>query len=254
MLNQETLEKLRRMRLGSMADALEAQQSDPRHQELSFEERLGLLVDREWTARRDRKLARLLKEARLRLPAAAPEDIDYRAARGLDKPLLRSLFGGEWLRDGRAVLLTGPTGVGKTFIACALGNAACRQGFRTRYYRVPRLLGDLELARADGSYASFLSHLASLGLLILDDWGLAPLTAPEARDLLEVVDDRCMARSTLVSSQLPVENWHSTMADPTVADAILDRLVHNAYRLALKGESLRKVKPQTTTNEDQEQG
>jgi len=148
---------------------------------LSFEERLGLLVDREWTARRDRKLARLLKETRLRLPAAAPEDIDYRASRGLDKPLLRSLFGGEWLRDGRAALLTGPTGVGKTFIACALGNTACRQGFRTRYYRVPRLLGGLELARADGSYISFLGRLASL-------------------DLLEVVDDRYMARSTLVSS------------------------------------------------------
>ena len=148
---------------------------------MSFEDRLGLLVDREWTARRDRKLARLLKETRLRLPAAAPEDIDYRASRGLDKPLLRSLFGGEWLRDGRAALLTGPTGVGKTFIACALGNTACRQGFRTRYYRVPRLLGGLELARADGSYISFLGRLASL-------------------DLLEVVDDRYMARSTLVSS------------------------------------------------------
>jgi len=251
MLDQQTLEKLRRMRLGTMANALEVQQSDPQCQELSFEERLGLLVDREWTARRDRRLSRLLKEARLRLPAA-PEDIDYRASRGLEKPLLRSLFGGEWLRDGRSVLLTGPTGVGKTFIACALGNAACRQGFRTRYYRVPRLLGDLELARADGSYASFLGRLASLDLLILDDWGLAPLTAPEARDLLEVVDDRCLARSTLVSSQLPVENWHSTMADPTVADAILDRLVHNAYKLALAGESMRKVIPTPAANEEQD--
>jgi len=208
------------MRLGAMADALKAQEDDPQYQELSFEERLGLLVDREWTARRDRKLTRLLKEARLRLPEAAPEDIDYRAAQGLDKPLLRSLFGAEWRRDGRAALVTGPTGVGKTFIACALGNAACRQGFRTRYYRVPRLLGDLELSRTDGSYASFLGRLASLDLLI----------------------------------QLCVENWHSTMADPTVADAILDRLVHNAYRLALKGESMRKVKPDTATNENEQQG
>jgi len=143
--------------------------------------------------------------------------------------------------------------VGKTFIACALGNAACRQGFRVRYYRVPRLLGDLELARADGSYPNFLGRLAAIDLLILDDWGLAPLTAPEGRGLLEVIDDRCLTSSTLVSSQLPVENWHSTMADPTVADAILDRLVHNAYRLALKGESMRKVKPDIATNESKQQ-
>ncbi len=223
MLNQETLEKLRRMRLGAMADALVAQEASPESHELSFEERLGLAVDREWTARRDRRLARLLKQAHLRL-TAAPEDIDYRTPRGIDRPLLRQLLGGDWLRDGRNILLTGPTGVGKTFLACALGNAACRQGFATRYYRVPRLLGDLELAKADGSFPSLLGRLATVDLLILDDWGLATLTAPEARDLLEVIDDRSMTRSTLVSSQLPVENWHSTMADPTVADAILDRL------------------------------
>lgn len=253
MLNQETLEKLRRMRLGAMADALVAQEAAPESHELCFEERLGLVVDREWTARRDRRLARLLKQARLRLPAA-PEDIDFRTPRGIDKPLLRSLLGGDWLRDGRNILLTGPTGVGKTFLACALGNAACRQGLTTRYYRVPRLLGDLELARADGSYASFLGRLAAVDLLILDDWGLATLTVPEARDLLEVIDDRSMTRSTLVSSQLPVENWHSTMADPTVADAVLDRLVHNAYRIALKGESMRKVIPEKGTNEQEAQG
>jgi DNA replication protein DnaC len=240
MLTQETLEKLRRMRLGAMADALEAQRRAPEVHELSFEERFGLLVDQEWTARRGRRLARLLKEARLRLPAA-PEDIDYRTPRGLDKSLLRTLLGGDWLREGRNILLTGPTGVGKTFIACALGNGACRQGFRTRYYRVPRLLGDLEMARADGSYPRLLGRLSRVDLLILDDWGLAPLTAPEARDLLEVIDDRSISRSTLVSSRLPVENWHSTMGDPTVADAILDRLVSGAYRITLKGESMRKV-------------
>jgi DNA replication protein DnaC len=253
MLTQETLEKLRRMRLGAMADALEAQQRAPEVHELSFEERLGLLVDQEWTARRDRRPARLLKEARLRLPAA-PEDIDYRTPRGLDKSLLRTLLGGDWLRDGRNILLTGPTGVGKTFITCALGNVACRQGFRTRYYRVPRLLGDLEMARADGSYPRFLGRLGRVDLLILDDWGLAPLTAPEARDLLEVIDDRSMSRSTLVSSQLPVENWHSTMGDPTVADAILDRLVHNAYRITLKGESMRKAIADPRTKEQGAQG
>jgi DNA replication protein DnaC len=253
MLNQETLEKLRRMRLGAMADALVAQERSAEIHELSFEERLGLAVDQEWTARRDRRLARLLKQAHLRLPAC-PEDIDYRTPRGIDKPLLRKLLGGDWLRDGRNVLITGPTGVGKTFLACALGNAACRQGFTTRYFRVPRLLGHLELARADGSYGVVLGRLASAGLLILDDWGLAPLTAGEARDLLEVVDDRSMSKSTLISSQLPVENWHSTMADPTVADAILDRLVHGAYKIALKGESMRKVFPEKGMNEEEAQG
>jgi DNA replication protein DnaC len=236
-----------------MADALVAQENAPESHELSFEERFGLVVDREWTARRDRRLARLLKQARLRLPAS-PEDIDYRTPRGIDKPLLRKLLAGDWLRDGRNVLITGPTGVGKTFLACALGHAACRQGFTTRYFRMPRLLGDLELARADGSYAVVLGRLAAADLLILDDWGLAPLTAAEARDLLEVIDDRSMTRSTLVSSQLPVENWHSTMADPTVADAILDRLVHNAYRITLKGESMRKVIPEKGTNEKETQG
>ncbi len=254
MLTQETLEKLRRMRLGAMARALEVQLNDPQASELSFEERVGLLVDQEWTARRDRKLTRLVKEARFKFPDAVPEGINYRAARGLDKPLLRSLFGGDWLRDGRAVLITGATGLGKTYIACALGNAACRQGFRTRYYRMPRLLGALELAKADGSYANLLGRLANVDLLVLDDWGLVPLTAPEARDLLEVIDDRCTTRATLISSQLPVEHWHGTMADPTLADAILDRLVHNAYRLALEGDSMRKVKPESTTDPKQEQG
>ncbi|MGE5509052.1 MAG: IS21-like element helper ATPase IstB [Chitinophagales bacterium] len=248
MLTQQTLEKLRQMRLSAMAEAFRVQANDPDCQQLSFEERLGLLVDREWTARRDRRLARLLKQAHLHL-AAAPEEIDQRTPRGLDKPLLRSLLACDWLRDGRNLLLTGPTGVGKTFIACAIGNAACRQGFRVRYCRLPRLLGDLELAKGDGSYASFLAGLGRTDLLILDDWGLAPLTAPEARDLLELIDERSQLRSTLVASQLPLENWHAALADPTVADAILDRLVHNAYKIALKGESMRKVIPGPASNE-----
>ena len=252
MLTHHTVEKLREMRLGAMASAVETQLADPQYHELSFEERFGLLVDREWTARRDRKLSRFLKEARLRLPGT-PEDIDYRAPRGIDKSLLRSLLGGGWLQDRRNILITGPTGVGKTFIACAFGNAACRQGFRVRYYRVPRLLGDLELARADGSLPKFLSRLAQLELLILDDWGLAPLNGSEARALLEVIDDRSGTGATLVSSQLPIESWHSALADPTVADAILDRLVHNAYRLALTGESMRKVIPSSTPNQPEDQ-
>ncbi len=251
MLTQETLEKLRSMRLGTMAEAFLAQCQDPNCRELSFEERFGLLIDREWTVRRDRRLARLLKEARLRLPAA-PEDIDYRAPRGLDKSLLRSLMGGAWLRDGRNLLLTGPTGIGKTFIACALGNAACRQGFCVRYYRMPRLLQDLEMAKGDGSFANLLHALARVDLLILDDWGLVALTPVEARDLLEVIDERSMRRSTMVSSQLPLENWHTALGDPTVADAILDRLVHNSYKLSLKGESMRKVITENTSNKSEE--
>jgi len=247
MLTQETLEKLRKMRLSAMAEAFLAQSQDSDCRALSFEERFGLLVDREWTVRRDRRLARLLREAHLRLPAA-PEDIDYRAPWGLDKAFLRSLVGGDWLRDGRNVLLTGPTGVGKTFIACALGNAACRQGFRVRYYRVPRLLQDLEMAKGDGSHANFLHHLARMDLLILDDWGLELLTATEARNLLEVIDERSMQRSTLVSSQLPLENWHAATGEPTVADAILDRLVHHSCKVNIKGESMRKVITQSASN------
>ncbi len=240
MLTQQTLEKLRLMHLSAMAEAFLAQSQDLSFSELSFEERFGLLVDREWTMRRDRKLARLLKEARLRLPAA-PEDIDYRTPRGLDKPLLRSLVGGAWLQDARNLLLIGPTGIGKSFISCALGNAACRQGLKVRYYRMPRLLQDLEKAKGDGSFGSFLHALSRVDLLILDDWGLTPLTLAEARDLLEVIDERSMQRSTLISSQLPLENWHKALGDPTVADAILDRLVHNSYKINLKGESMRKV-------------
>lgn len=251
MLTQQTLDKLRKMRLGAMAEAVQLQMKDPDYRELAFEERFGLLVDRQWTARRDRKLARLLKEARLREPAA-PEDINYRAPRELDKALVRTLLDGAWLRDGRNVLVTGPTGVGKTFIGCALGNAACRHGFRTRYYSVRHLLRELELARADGSYPRLLGQLIRYDLLILDDWGLEPLTPTEARDLLEVVDGRSPFRSTLITSQLPLENWHAAVPDPTLADAILDRLVHTSYKIFLKGESMRKVIPGSVSNEPQD--
>lgn len=247
MLTQETIEKLRQMRLKAMAEAFEAQMDDPESQHLSFEERFSLLVDREWTARRDRKLARLLKEARLKIPAS-PEDIDYRAPRALDRSLFRSFLGCKWVRDGRNLIVIGPTGIGKTFLVCALGNAACRQGFITRYYRLPRLLGDLELARADGSFPAFISRLAKLDLLILDDMGLAPLTATEARLLLEVIDERSMLRSTVMSSQLPLDKWHATLGDPTVADAILDRLIHSSHKVLLKGESMRKVIPEQSPN------
>lgn len=240
MLTQKTLDRLHQMRLWGMAEAFAAQLQKPDYQALSFEERFGLLVDQEWASRQNRRLARLLSQARLRLPACL-EDVDYRHPRGLDRSLLRSLSNGDWLRARQNVLITGPTGVGKTFIACALANAACRQGFTARYYRVPRLLAELGIARGDGSYPRLLNQLARIDLLVLDDWGLAPFTDTQGRDLLEVLDDRAQARSTIVASQLPPDHWHGLLPDPTVADAILDRLVHNAHKIALKGESMRKV-------------
>ena len=239
MIHQQTIEKLRTLQLTAMAAALAAQASQPDIQSLSFEERLGLLVDQEWTHREDRRLARHLKEAKLRTPACM-EDIDYPQPRGLDRAVLRSLATCEWIRNHQNALITGPTGVGKTFLACALANAACRQSFSARYYRVPRLLSELGIARGDGSYPKLLTRLASVHLLVLDDWGLAPLAAAEARDLLEVIDDRCQTRSTIVATQLPIDQWHAIIADPSLADAVLDRLVHNSHKLILRGDSMRK--------------
>ncbi|MER3486168.1 MAG: AAA family ATPase [Chloroflexota bacterium] len=237
MLVQHTLDRLRQMGLHGMAQALETQRTQPDVHGLTFEDRLGLLVDQEWTLRQNRRLTRLLQEAKLRFPTACLEDVDYHRPRGLDRSLLRSLGTGEWIRAQQVVLISGPTGIGKSWIACALGNAACRQGFSTRYYRVPRLLTDLALAHADGSYP----RLAKTHLLVLDDWGLAPLSASDARELLEVIEDRVQVHATLITSQLPLDALHSAIADPTLADAILDRLVHHAHKLVLKGESMRKV-------------
>lgn len=248
MLNQQTLDKLKGMRLQGMAEAFASQMEQPDMGQLSFEERFGLLVDHEWLYRQNRRLARLLREARFRLPACL-EDVDYQQPRGLDRALLRSLATSQWVRFHQAILICGPTGTGKTFLACALGHAACRQGFSARYYRVPRLLQELEVARADGSYPKLLQRLAKIDVLILDDWGLAPMSAVESRALLEVIDDRVQVRSTIVASQLPIPQWHQVMADPTAADAILDRLVHSAHKLVLKGESMRKVQAQRPPGE-----
>ncbi len=245
MLTQQTIQTLHALGLKGMAAAYRAQLTDPEAHGLSFDERLGLIVDREWTERQNRRLARRLQDAHLRLGSACVEDIDYEAARGLDRSLIRTLAEGRWLREHQALLITGPTGVGKTFLACALANAACRQGFRARYYRASQLVGELALARADGSRPKLVAKLARTDLLVLDDWGLATLTASEARDLLDVLDDRCATRSTLVASQLPVDRWHAVMPDPTVADAVLDRLVHGAYRIELHGESMRKLRART---------
>jgi DNA replication protein DnaC len=239
MLTHPTLEKLQSLRLTGMLKALDAQRQLPDINDLSFEERLGLLVDQELTERQNSRLQSRLRQAKLKHRACV-EDIDYRAPRGLDRSLLAQLASCQWLRQGLNLIINGPTGVGKTWIACALAHQACREGFSALYLRLPRLLEDLSLAHGDGRFSKLMAGFARIDLLILDDWGLAKFTAQQRRDLLELLDDRHGSRSTIVTSQLPIEHWHDLIGDPTLADAILDRLVHNAYRISLKGESLRK--------------
>jgi DNA replication protein DnaC len=238
MLLQQTIDSLYQMKLTGMAQALEEQQGLPDIQDLSFEDRLALLLERESTARADRRLKRLLQLARLRLQASV-EDVDFRTKRGLDKSVFLRLAGCDWIRQHQVLLIIGATGTGKTYLSCALGLAACRQALTVRYMRLPRLFNDLAIARADGSYAKLLASLSRVDLLILDDWGLAPMADRERRDVLEIVEDRYGRRSTLVASQLPVEHWHELVGDPTFGDAILDRLLHQAHRITLKGRSMR---------------
>jgi len=245
MLTHPTLDKLQTLRLTGMVKALREQMQMPDIADLSFEERLGLLVDREMTERHDRRLKTRLRQAKLRLSAAL-EDIDYRHPRGLDKSLMIALASCQWVRDRRNILITGPTGIGKTWISCALGQAACRQGYTTLYLRLPRLLQELPIAKGDGRYPKLMASLARTDVLILDDWALAKLNDDHRRDLLEVLEDRHDRKSTLVSSQFPLEHWHEAIGNPTLADAILDRLVHNAYKIILKGESMRKQRAALT--------
>lgn len=240
MLANQTVESLRQMRLQGMAEAFLTQSQDPGCRELSFEERFGLLVDREASYRNDRRLQRLLKAAQLKSQACM-EDIAYGQSRGLERSVMAGLLSCQWVRDHRNVLVTGATGVGKTFISCALANLACRHGFSARYYRLPRLFTALGMARGDGSYPGLLRKLAKTDLLVLDDWGLGPFTTTESRELLEVLEDRCQTKSTVVASQAPVDKWYELMPDSTVADAVMDRLVHNAYKFVLRGESLRRT-------------
>lgn len=246
MLTHPTVQKLRELQLNGMADALIDQNQTPDVASLSFDDRLGLLVDREETARASRRLKTRLTQARLRLQACV-EDIDYRSRRGLSKSMVLSLASCQWIGAHLNLVITGPTGVGKTYLACALAHQACRQGLRALYLRLPRLCHDLEIAKADGSYRKQLAKYARQDLVVLDDWGLTPLSAENRRDLLEILDDRYQARSTLITSQLPLAKWHQYLDDPTLADAILDRVIHNAHKIELEGESLRKKKGESLT-------
>ena len=239
MTNEETIEKLYDLKLGAMAEAFREMLARPQDGGLSFSERMGLLVDREWLRREENRLLRRVKAAHLKVTASV-EEVDFRTPRGLDRDVFVDLAAGGYLRNHHNVILTGATGLGKTYLACALADKALRDGFTAGYYRLPRLAFELALARADGSYLKILTQLAKVDLLILDDWGIAPLEGQAQHDLLEVIDDRTQTRSTLVASQVPVGEWHRLLADPTVADAVLDRLVHNAVRIDLKGGSMRK--------------
>jgi DNA replication protein DnaC len=239
MLNEQTFDKLYGLKLFGMAEGFKEQIQQPALRDLSFEERFGLLVDRQWTFKEDCRLQRLLKEAKLKLNACA-EDIDYKHPRNIDKSMMMNLLSCHWIQKYQNVIISGPTGVGKTFLACALAQKACRQGYRVFYIRLSKLLYHLALSKADGSYPKTMRKLLKTQLLVLDDFGLAPLSDPERRDLLEVIEDRHGTSATLLTSQLPIENWHEHIGDPTIADAILDRLIHNAHCINLKGGSMRK--------------
>jgi len=245
MLTQQTIEKLHTLRLTGMIEAFEQQLAQPQTHQLSFEQRLGLLVEREILHRENRRLNRLLRAAKLRLQACV-EDIDYRHPRGLERTQMAQLVSCDWIVHHHNLCITGPTGSGKTWLSCALGNQACRQGLSVRYLRVPRLFEQLRIAHADGSYSRLMNQLAKTDLVLLDDWGMQKISAPQRQDLMEVIEERHGLKSTLIASQLPTQHWHEYIGDATLADAILDRLLHNAHRLSLKGESMRKTKTDLT--------
>ena len=245
MLTHPLLDKLQALRFTGMLTALQEQLNTADITQLSFEERLGLLVDREITERENRRLKTRLQNARLRINACV-EDVDFRHRRALDKALFMQLTDCQWIRQADNVIMVGPTGVGKTYLACALAQKACRQGFSALYRRLPRLLQELAIAKGDGRYEKLLKSFARTDLLVIDDWGLSKLIKDQRHDLLEIFEDRHGLRSTLIAAQLPVEHWHEIIGEPTLADAILDRLLHQAYKFELKGESMRKSKSKLT--------
>ena len=239
MLNQPTLEKLQILKLHGMAEAFRAQSETIDTGQLSFEERFALLVDQQWLWKENRALARRLRSARLKEKGVV-EDIDYQHPRGLDRKLMRTLAMSEWVRQHQHILLLGPTGIGKTWLACALAQKACRDGFTILHKRAAELFRDLAVAHVDGSFGRLLARLSRIDILVLDDFAMAPLKDSERRDFLEICDDRYQRRSLILTSQMPLAHWHEQIGDATVADSILDRVVHNAYRLELNGESMRK--------------
>lgn len=242
MHNNQTISGLKKMKLYGMAESLELQMHQPNtYNELCFTERLGLLVDQELNLRNNNKFNRLLKAAKFKIPATM-EDLDYEHPRGLTRETMAGIISFDWLNNNQNILITGPTGCGKTYLACAIGYSACSNGFSVAYYRSSRLFEALIIAHGDGSYNKLIAQLAKLDLLIIDDWGLDQLSPMSRNDLLEIMEDRHNSKSTIVTSQLPTINWHEAIADATLADAIMDRLLHNAHKLKLKGESMRKIK------------
>jgi len=245
MLIHPMLDKLQILRFFGMLSALEEQMKMPDIEKLSFDERFSLLIDREMIDRQNRRFTTRLRKAKLRQNACL-EDIDFRHPRGLDKSVIMQLASGQWVKEANNLLIVGPTGVGKTYLACALAHKACQQDYSALYFRLPRLLQQLDIAKGDGRYGKLLKSFAKTNLLVIDDWGLKKLIKEQSHDLLEIFEDRHRLRSTLITSQLPVDHWHEIVGNPTLADAILDRLVHNAYRINLKGESMRKKKTNLT--------
>jgi DNA replication protein DnaC len=241
MLLQQTIESLRQLKLTGMLKALEKQLETPDVQSLPFEERLGLLVDSQLIWQSDRRLQSRLRSARL-LERATIEDFDFKGNRGIDRSTLLSLANCEWLRLHQNILIVGATGVGKSYTACALAQQACREGFTSQYLRCSKLFDDLVIAKADGSYGKRLAEFARKDLLVLDDFGRTPLTHDERKNLLEIIEERYDRRSLIITSQLPIANWHDAIVDPTIADAVLDRVIHNSHKISLKGESRRKTK------------
>ncbi len=236
------IEKMLLMRLFGMAEGVKEQMCDA-YRDLGFEERLGILIDKEKLYRQNSQIKSLLSQAHLRHPNACVEDIDFRTRRGLSKEAMLRFSQNDWIRNYQNIIVIGPTGAGKTFLACALGNSAIRQGIRTLYVRLPRFVQDLRIARADGSYARLLERIQRMKLLIIDDWGINPFADGERRDILEIMEDRHGARSTIITTQFPIDTWHDIIGDPTLADAICDRVIHNAHKIILKTgeESMRKI-------------